>query len=658
MVALSVCASSACRARAPARVRLGTDERVRYEYAREPIAWRVPAGAALANELEAARVAIEEAGMVDPARGELRRCGGALGFRVGETFFGLDGSPSAVPVQRCGPPLTTADFERELSRGERSSRDAVSRAILLRLGVAGDSMESEPVAQVDRWSTTRAWAARSWANAVRGFAGTEPDVDDPVARTSLGAARYAIGAFERSGADGAAVSRAFPFAAIARELDGQRWTLSQHGLEYRPRLHGFRQEPLWTHAPALVLNGWHNSNGEPLLPVTAPRECPANARATRALRYRPTEAWFANAMTREVLVDWTALEPLLRALSTHTSLTRVALAPCADDEVLRPARGYEVAYVVLAAALGFDALAPAEYARFVAGDRRLLLDIEARFREHIQRISPTDATLARVVLDQRATRAGWKKAAETLLQYNARAPAQPGADLALRRNRDAARLIAAARGSDDDRPAQCALLLTALTVDPSIAEEHALPIARSLMPSSLPAERSHERMQDVRCRIRVLNKLVDANAIEAASLLDPLLVRASREAIALEPSEVLAALVRSPNAIVAWRPDDALAETINAQRWISSSAFGLYARNDGLRRWALALLQSAAPYSSATDAWQYAECAQARPTTRSQQVLCLLGNDLWSAAFAQQRAEPPFRDVRTRAMLWLTPPPR
>lgn len=658
-VAWGLCALGACRERPPARVRLGSDERVFVENARGAVPWRTPSSAALASEFDAARVAIDEAGMVDPARAELRRCASALGFRVGETFFGLDGSPRRLVEHRCEPPMTTAEFARALSADERTTRDPVSRALLLRLGVAEDALAIAPLAPVDRWSTTRAWAERSWTHAVRSYAGIEPDAGDETARLSLGAARYAIGAFERSGADRAAVSRAFPFAALARELDGQQWIVSMRGLQWRSQSSIDRRRSPWTVAPALVLNGWYNSYGEPLLPVSAPQVCSPHARRVPALRFRPSAAWFARPMTHEVLADWTALEGLLRALSNGRSLARVALAPCEEGEPWRPARGYEVAYVMLAAALGYDALAPAEYARFVAGDARLLLDLEARFREQIQRTSPTNTSLARVVLDQSATRSGWRKAAEIILTSYSSAGAQPGADEPLRRNRDAARLIAAARSSDEDRAAQCALLSAALTVDRSIAETHALPIARSLIDSTLPGDRaSVDRNDAVRCRLAVLNKLVDAGALEAASMLDSLLTRAGPEVARLEATEALSALSRVPTAIDAWRPPSGLLQTIDAYRWITARAFRLYARNEGLRRWALALLDSQASYGPSVDAWLRPECAQTPPTTHGRRALCLLAEELATTAMGAGQAPPSLAEVRSRAMLWLTPPQR
>ncbi len=465
LVALSI---AGCSRERPAKLSLGVSSPARFDYPKmdgeHAASGRRPATA----ERASADFAVN-AGMLDTRRMNFERCGASVGWSNDEYFLSIDGRLTGRSNLACvAEPSLDDALRRSLDSDEALRRDAVTRALLLRAGADGSLLANDARSAADRWSAARAFAARMWSEALRHYSGRADGAhhaDDGAARTTLTLARYAVGQFERTGASEAAVLAAFPFARWAKELDESRWLVDDR-IANAHRGGG--------RALSIALSGWTSSRGGHGVAVLAPMSCAPEARRVRALRYRPTAEWFDASETAELLGDWRALEGLLQRLNAGQNLTRTILAPCADDEVERPARGYEVAYVMLAAALGFDALAPDEHARFVAGDARLLLEVEARFRERIQRSQSSRESLARVLLDQRATEVAWVSSAKSLVEYYQRRASSGDAAMAMQRNRDAARVLAAARNSAPSRWLQrCELLVAVARVDAELARQNA-----------------------------------------------------------------------------------------------------------------------------------------------------------------------------------------
>jgi hypothetical protein len=536
VLVLAALAASGCSSRREAPTRYGTARVSVRHYERPAVAWAPATSPALREESEAARVALE-AGMIDARRASAQRCGSTVGWVVGAVVVTLDGQLARADALRCEGRVELDELARSARGDEAALRDPVARALLLRAGVDEALLASAPLAVPDRWSTARLWASRLWIAAVQTFGGVargQRSVDDRAARTYLAWSRDAIGAFERSGAVERAVMDAFPFARLAQELDDQQWL---RAAMRRVRLRAIEYDT--SRFASIAISGWSNDEGNAVASLRAPAQCSDEARAVRALRYRPTAAWFSAPDSADVLTTWRAFEGLLQRLGNGGSLTRTILPPCDAREFVRPARGYEVAYVFLAAMVGYDALAPDEYARFVAGDRRLLAEIETRFRERIQQIGGDADALARVQLDQRATEVLWVRAARTLAEFHRRRGADASPTSAMRRNRDAARVLAAARNTDRSGGLQrCELLATIPEIDRDTAREHGLGAVRALLeaPEGLGDKAALDCVGDLLERYRA----VDRSAIDA--LVAPLSAAVGARAQAVGANRLLAAL--------------------------------------------------------------------------------------------------------------------
>jgi len=243
--------------------------------------------------------------------------------------------------------------------------------------------------------------------------------------------------------------------------------------------------------------------------------CPEPVRRNRALRYRPSAERFSSAARAEVLTDWRALEALLQRLHGGRSLSRTLLASCDDRHPDRIARSYEVAYILLAAAVGYDALAPDEASRFERGEPRLLFDIEARFRERIRQAGASREDLARRHLDQDATRVLWTGASRALAEFHRSRAADASGPASMQRNRDAARVIAAARSSVTSTLDRCTMLVDALEIDRSSASESAVMIARAV----LDEVAQHRSESAAACAAQLAVKLERAGLVRASEAL-------------------------------------------------------------------------------------------------------------------------------------------
>ncbi len=536
VLALVAIASSSCSTRRESPAKFGTPRLSERGYTAPEIPWGAVTTAALREESEAARVAVG-AGMIDARRARAQRCGSTVGWTVGDVVVTLDGRVARAEALPCEGTVALDAIERAARGDAAALRDPVARALMLRAGVDESLLASAPMAVPDRWSTARLWASRLWAEAVQTYGGVargQRSVDDRAARTYLAWSRDAIGAFERSGAAERAVMDAFPFARLAQELDDQQWL---RAAMRRVRLRTIEYDP--SRFASIAISGWSNDEGNSIASLRAPAQCSDEARAVRALRYRPTAAWFSQPDSAEVLTTWRSFEGLLQRLGNGRSLTRTILPPCDEREFVRPARGYEVAYVFLAAMVGYDALAPEEYPRFAAADRRLLGEIELRFRERIRQIGGDADALARVQLDQRATEVLWVRSARALAEFHRRRGADASGTSAMRRNRDAARVLAAARNTERSRVLQrCELLATIPEIDRDTAREHGVSAVRELLeaPRELVDRAAFDCVGELLGRYRV----VDRGAIDA--LLAPFSAAVGDRARALGANQLLAVL--------------------------------------------------------------------------------------------------------------------
>ncbi|MFO0556870.1 MAG: hypothetical protein U0269_02510 [Polyangiales bacterium] len=608
---LAALSLASCTQRREIEPTLGVAIAPRWEYSREAPPWPSANGANDA-ELEAARRAVD-AGMIDPLRLEPYLCGRKLGWRSGATVFLLEGG--ARPQQECfaESPGAIAAYREEIERRGTPVTDLVSRALLLRLGVSRAALAAGAPAHLDRDAVVRAWGARMWSDALRWYTGRDLQRrDDGLARQLLHAARYAVGFVERSGAAPPSVRGAFPFAALARELDDQRWLVPRSGDAPSDAPADVRS------FPSISINGWRNASGEGWVELMGPLRCPEEIRRNPALRYRPSVEWFDSASRAEVLTQWRALEGLLQRLNSGRSLSRTLLASCDDRQPDRVARGYEVAYMLLAAAVGYDALAPDEVARFERGDARLLSELETRFRERIRQAGASREDLARRHLDQDATRVLWPSSSRALAEFHRSRAADASGPASMQRSRDAARVIAAARSSATVTADRCALLIDAIDIDVSTARESAVAIARTIWAD---VERG-ENAGAAGCAGLLIAKLHHAGLVRASEELPRLLASVGRQPFLYDPAVLLAALREDPNATGAWVPAIESAEGLchreyDCIRWLSKPAVELYARSPVLRSWALGLLESRAPLRGFYARWG-SEPQQCRSTSSSE----------------------------------------
>lgn len=629
--ALVVLSTASCSTKREIAPTFGVTSAPRWEYARAAPAWPSLSGA-LENEAAAARRAMAF-GMVDPARLEPVQCSSQLGWRSGEVVFNLDGGAARFTDGQCraGDPQ---DLRTLVAYRNQPVHDPVMRVLLLRTGTPPELLAPDSPSRIDRDWVVRAWGKRLWQGALASYSGrSEGARDDGVARAQLALLRFAIGQREREGAARTEVLALFPYAETARELDEQRWLEpSTSGGVGDPR----REAVIAATFPSIAINGWRDAHGESTVELVAPSVCPPEVQRNRALRYRPTAAWFTAAERASVLSEWRALEGLLQRLHGGSALTRTVLAACDDREHERPARAYEVAYVLLSAALGYDALAPNELARFERGETRLLFELETRFRERINQMGASREALARAHLDQDATRVLWPSSARSLADFHRARRADASGETAMQRARDASRVLAAARSTE--RPQErCAMALDAIEIDPSASRDRLLSVARPVFRDIV----EHHRPSAAGCAGKLLAQLQRLGVARAADELPAMLAALGDEVADVEPTELLASLQWDPMASGSWEPPDAVfaparGADFGPARWMTRPALQLYARAPSLRSWASRALASREVLRPEGLHTGFDPCSRSRPFERREVMACWY----WTRLPPQETARP------------------
>ncbi|MBL8684178.1 MAG: hypothetical protein JNK05_33700 [Myxococcales bacterium] len=583
--------------------------------------WVEPSDRALGAAWLDARRAFA-AGFPDPIGRRYARCGDDVGFVVavpgGVAVIDWRGSirpcDDARDVERPFPGESFGNVARALSLdASLARRNPLTRALILRTNIGADALANAPARHVRPFAALEAWAEETWRVALSNYVGEARGATAERALFFTRASLAAVGVFERTSGP-TRTSDALWFAptaaALARQLDDR---VEDAGAA----------EPL--------PDGGRDA-GQPRIAVSVARRWLADSRfPSRTLRERyapspgaprPSLEWVAPAL-HAVLRRSDAIEPMLELLARGEAFVPVRVVPFEHPERVRPARLYELAYHFVATALAFDPIfeeiaagadetrprtdSLAAHRAFVAGDRRALEDLVARFRVRMDGATSGDAELARAQLANESLSAIAAAAAQRLPAYraNPRRVGEQQARYEARVARDAELIVRRAAALFESHPAwSCAVLDQLERVAPMVSSEaHAALVDRFAREGPLTVETASCVARVLRPRAGEAQPAVEERYVRWIRRAGPLVYAASPcDSIAHGPERTLSIEALRAHAIApleALRRERAPHALLRALvRWVRPEAIRCASHNPTYFDWVRVVLARAVPVGS------------------------------------------------------------